>query len=151
MNKMSTEKLALVIALTGFALASTGCPSTVRINSDPPGASVTVNGQHVGTTPTAYTDTAIVFSTRHVQLDLEGYQTLHTTISRSGSINVGAALGGFFCLWPLWLWAMDYPDHVNFQLQPIRTMHGKAEEEEPDSEEDEQAEQIPIAALKAGS
>ena len=115
--------LGLFIAMVAM-LILTGCASTVQITSNPPGASVTVDGQYVGETPTSYTDTAIVFTRRQVEVQKEGYQDVRTTISRDGQVNVGALVGGILCLWPLLLWAMDYPTTVNYDLRPAGMADG---------------------------
>jgi hypothetical protein len=100
MKKLVASALALV-----FLAASTGCASTVLINSQPPGAKVFVDGAYIGKAPASYTDTAIV-GTVH-QMGFFG---------RNAQFNAGACVGGVFLLVPF-LWILDYPPQVTYQLQ----------------------------------
>ncbi len=116
---MLRHRFTAAITLAVFTFVATGCASTVLINSSPDGAEVFIDGQSIGYTPTSYTDSGIVFSNRQVEVHLDGYEVHRATIRRDAEINVGALLGGIFCLWPLFLWALDYPSQVNYQLRPL--------------------------------
>jgi hypothetical protein len=114
MNRRAS--IALLLAVSVF---SSACASTVRINSTPEGAQVFVDGAPVGYTPTTYTDTGIVFSQRQVEVRMDGYEVHRATLRRDAELNVGAVVVGFLCLYPLWLWALDYPSQVHYQLRPL--------------------------------
>lgn len=115
---MSKWSVMMATLLFGLVLVfSTGCASTVRITSNPEGADVTVDGRYIGQTPTTYTDTAVILSTRQVRVEKPGYRTTETTISRDGDLNVGALVGGIVCLVPF-LWLLDYPSVVTYELRP---------------------------------
>ena len=116
--KMSLRSIRPVVAIVAVAMLalSIGCASTVEIDSEPQGAEVRIDGQNIGKTPTHYTDNSIVFTTKRVEIKKEGYEPIRTQITRDGPINVGAVIGGFFCAWPLFLWAFDYPKYVNYDL-----------------------------------
>ena len=113
---MKNAKRLFAAAVILTLVFASGCASSVQINSEPPGADVTVNGQHIGTTPTSYSDTAIVGTTHQVRLEKEGYETTSAQLTRTGNLNVGALIGGLFCLFPF-LWVLNYPASVNYQLE----------------------------------
>ena len=101
-----------------IVLAS-GCSSSVVINSDPPGAKVYVDGALIGRTPVTYSDSAVVGTEHTLRLEKEGYKPLTTTFSRDREVNLGAAIGGC-CLTPiLWLWLLDYPPYLMYELKPL--------------------------------
>lgn len=110
--------LKRLFVLFALAAVATGCASTVEINSDPPGADVTIDGQYIGETPTTYSDSSVVMSTRQVILEKQGYETQRAQLRRDGDINVLAVVGGFFLCWVTWLWALDYPSYVEYKLRP---------------------------------
>jgi hypothetical protein len=105
----------LIAAVTIGAFG--GCASSTLIQTQPPGARVYVNGAAVGTTPYTMTDTKIVGSTTAIRLELPGYQTLDTTISRNEELDVLPLIGGLLLLVPF-LWVMKYQAGHNYQLQP---------------------------------
>ncbi len=102
-------------ALTVSAFA--GCASSTVLQSNPPGARVSLNGVVVGTTPYTMTDTKIVGSTTPIRLEYPGYQTLDTSISRNEELDVGPLIAGIFLLVPL-LWVEKYQAVHMYQLQP---------------------------------
>lgn len=106
--------LALAPAL-GLVLA--GCPSSVRIVTEPPGAHVRVDGQPLGPAPVVYTDVAPVGTTHYVEVSLQGYQTTQVVFSRNARIQPAAVCAGMICLLP-WAWALDYPDRLVVPLRP---------------------------------
>ncbi len=112
----SSSMLVLILGLFG-------CASTVEIDSEPQGASVEIDGDHIGETPVEYTDTATVLAEQRLVLELDGYETVRTTLERNGDINTEAFVLGLvgIAVWPLlpaWLWVFDYPDYVDHELTP---------------------------------
>lgn len=107
--------MRLVASLTLCALAS--CASTTMIQSQPPGAKLYLNGEPVGVTPYAMTDTKIIGSTTTVRLELPGYEPTTGVITRNEEFNVGACIGGAFLLFPF-LWVMGYKPVHTFELRP---------------------------------
>jgi hypothetical protein len=105
------------VLLLSFVLS--GCTSSVTIKSDPPGASVMVDGVYIGETPTTYSDQAIVMSRRRVVLEKRGYHTVTATITRDSEVNVVAAVIGVACFTPALLWGLNYPREVTFRMQPL--------------------------------
>lgn len=108
---------ALLLAL-GVFLGS--CSSTTIIQSNPSGARVYMNEEFKGTTPYTYSDTKIVGSVTYVRLELEGYETLQTILSRNESVDVGAIIGGLF-VWIPFLWTMKYNPVHNYELKPLKS------------------------------
>ncbi len=122
-SKWRIFALGLVILMV--LSTAVGCASTTTIDSDPQGATVTINGQHVGTTPVQYTDSATIMARHTVVLEKPGYETSRATLRRDGDINVGAAVAagvGFItCIGtPLLvslLWVLEYPEYNEYALQ----------------------------------
>jgi PEGA domain len=106
----------LVSAVTLCSLAS--CASTTLIQSQPPGARLYLNGEVVGATPYALTDTKIVGSTTTVRLELPGFETTNGAITRNEEFDVGACVGGVFLLVPF-LWIMGYKPTHTFEMRPL--------------------------------
>jgi hypothetical protein len=105
--------LAAAVTLGAF----TGCASSTVLQTQPPGARVSINGLVVGQTPYVMTDTGIVGTKTLVRFEYPGYAPLDVTLSRSEEVDVLPLVAGIFLLVPL-LWVMKYqPTHV-FQLQP---------------------------------
>lgn len=124
---MTTRRhsLPLRLAAASTLLAFASCASTTMIQSQPTGAKVYLNGEPVGVTPYAMTDTKIVGTTTMVRLEYPGYEPLNGVIARNEELDVGACIGGFFVLVP-WLWIMRYkPVHV-FELHPAGAYPGGA-------------------------
>lgn len=94
------------------------CSSTTMIQSEPSGAKVYLNGEPVGTTPYAYSDTKIVGSVNSVELVKDGYAPLNTYFSRDEEVDVGAIIGGLFVLVPF-LWTMKYKPVHTYELAPL--------------------------------
>ena len=101
-----------------FLVLFSSCASTTLIQSQPPGAKLYVNGEHVGKTPYSHTDSKIVGTTVTVRLEKEGYETMTTAFNRNEELDVGALVGGIFFIWPLFLWVMKYQPTHTYSLIP---------------------------------
>jgi hypothetical protein len=113
-SSMSILLLFVVLAVIFF----NSCASSTLITSEPPGAELYVNGQHVGKTPFTYSDTRIIGNKVDITLEKEGFIPLSTFFTRTEEVDVGAIVGGLF-VWPAFLWAMKYnPEHF-YELAPI--------------------------------
>jgi hypothetical protein len=99
-------------------LSVASCASTTMIQSQPPGAKLFLNGEPVGVTPYAMTDTKIVGSTTMVRLEAPGYEPTNGVIARNEEFDVGACIGGVFILFPF-LWIMGYKPIHPFELRPL--------------------------------
>lgn len=110
-------KVTALLLAVGVFLGS--CSSTTLIQSNPSGAKVYMNEEYKGTTPFTYSDTKIVGSVTNVRLELEGYETFQTVLSRNESVDVGAIIGGLFVWIPL-LWIMKYNPVHTYELKPLK-------------------------------
>lgn len=110
-------KNGILILLAG-SIFFMSCSSTTLIQSNPSGAKLYLNGEPVGTTPYSHTDTKIIGTQTTVQLQLEGYQPLHTYFSRDEEVDIGAVVGGVFVLIPF-LWTMKYKAAHYYELTPL--------------------------------
>lgn len=84
----------------------------------PNGAKLYMDGEPVGITPYAYTDTKIVGSSTPVRLVMKGYQDFNGVLKRNEEANVGAIIGGLFLLFPFF-WTMDYKSSHTYELIPV--------------------------------
>lgn len=113
----------LLIQVTGIILCSailfSSCASTTMMQSIPTGAKLYMDGEPVGTTPYAHTDTKIVGSTTPFRMTLEGYEDYNGLLKRNEEVNVGAIIGGIFLLFPF-LWTMDYKPTHTYELIPVK-------------------------------
>jgi hypothetical protein len=105
----------LIAALT--LCAFTGCASSTVLQTQPPGATVSINGFVVGRTPYQLTDTKIVGSATPIRFEYPGYAPLDVMLFRNEEVDVLPLIGGIFVLVPF-LWVMKYQANHNFQLQP---------------------------------
>lgn len=85
------------------------------ITSTPDGAQLYVDGTYVGTTPHLLRDSKVAFSSTHLRLERNGYESLYTTITKDSNPQAGPIIGGFFFVFP-WLWALGYDDNHHFTL-----------------------------------
>ena len=108
---------ARIVAVGLAATMVAACAGQTVIRSNPPGATVFMNGVPVGRTPYLMKDRKIVGSTTSIRLEHPGYEPLDLVIARNEKLDAVALIGGLFLLVPL-LWIMEYnPDHF-FTLNP---------------------------------
>jgi len=107
----------LVAAVTLGAFA--GCASSTVLQTQPPGARVTINGAMVGNTPYTLTDSKILYSSTPLHFEYPGYAPLDVTLVRSEEVDVLPLILGIFTLIPL-LWVMKYQATHVYQLQPAQ-------------------------------
>ena len=105
--------IACAVTLCAFA----GCASSTVLQTQPPGARVSINGAVVGNTPYTLTDTKIVGSTTPIHFEYPGYAPLDVTLSRSEEVDILPLIAGIFLLVPL-LWVTKYQATHLYQLQP---------------------------------
>ena len=84
-----------------------GCASATIIKSEPDGAKLYLNGQHMGETPYTFADRAAAGTMRTVKLKKEGYEDFTGYIKRE-TLSVGALICGILFLIPL-IWILEYP------------------------------------------
>lgn len=97
MNKATLLSLATILIVSGCATVVTGTKDTINFNSEPDGATITVAGRVIGTTPVSTEvrkdhNVAVTF-------EKEGYKTFTTQLSTTtnpwffGNIVIGGFLG----------------------------------------------------------
>ena len=128
-----------------FLILFASCASSTVIRTLPGEAKLYLNEEFVGETPYNHEDTKIVGSRTSVRLEKDGYETLHTNITRNEEADVGAIIGGIFFLFPF-LWTMGYKSSHQYELVPLDT-EGNEELEDlevgsSDSLTDEQYDQL---------
>jgi hypothetical protein len=134
MRKPTTTTRIISLFLAGSVLW-TSCASTTMIRSVPTGAKVYLNGEPVGVTPYAHTDTKIVGSTTMVKLTKEGYETLYTSFARDEEVDVGAIIAGLIMFFPF-IWTMKYKPTHTYELIPGSGSETKIINPQPKSKAD---------------
>jgi hypothetical protein len=144
---MAQRPALLPLLLAGlFALPlAGGCAHQVTIDTDPPGATVEVDGEEVGQSPITLDEESGFFDEHKVVIKKEGYAPLEAEVVQSepiwplaiGSLCLGPFSFGLSCLGCLW--SMRYPDKVEFKLSPELAADGSGATEKAiaDEEEDE--------------
>ena len=117
MKSIKTQTRSLAFFFLSLVLCAS-CSSSTLIHSIPSGAKLYLDGEPVGRTPYRHTDTRITGATMGVKLEMEGYETLHSSFSRNEEVDVGAVVGGVFFFWPF-LWTMKYKPTHSFELSPL--------------------------------
>ena len=117
------QHVITAITATVFLIAATGCSHIVTIDSDPPGAEISVNGQKIGNAPVQYTEKTGWDKAYQLEARKSGYKTAKTTIQQSDfntSVIIGV-VGASLCFFP-WslaglLVARQLPDSVVVSLE----------------------------------
>lgn len=114
MIKHATSKKSIAIVLA-ISILFASCVSTTLIQTEPPGATVFIDGQRLGVTPFSYSDTRIIGSVVNLRLEKEGYEPIYTFFVRNEQVDVGAIVGGLF-IWVPFLWSMKYNPYRTYYL-----------------------------------
>ena len=123
--RRNLNNLRVISMLLSLLILIASCSSTTMIQSNPPGATVYMNGQMVGKTPYKHRDSKIVGSMTTINLEKENFDNFNTTLTRDEEVDVGAVIGGIFFLFPF-LWTMKYQPWHNYELVPSNTAEVKA-------------------------
>ena len=119
MKRFAVSVVILCLVLTPvFAFASS---KTIRIESNPEGATIHMDGQKVGVTPLSITVDNIYWyesNNKHeFKAEKAGYTSSIQTVQPSET-NVQKVLCAVVCVIP-WLWVVEPPDVVKFTLYPV--------------------------------
>lgn len=110
--------MAKILMSVLIVILLSGCVTNtmVTIESDPPGASVYVDGRPIGETPTRTRMSNAAWEDPIIKLEKEGYRTVVDDVDKE--IKIVNGIVGLF-LWPAWLWVWG-PDNIQYYyLQPI--------------------------------
>lgn len=119
--------LALTAAL---GLVVSACSHVVTIDSEPPGATIYVNGQKQGTAPVQYTEKTGWNNTYRIEAKKRGYSKTERTVEQTEwnstvlGVSSATAVIGFFLVGPLSLaalvgiaFAKQMPDQITVELE----------------------------------
>ncbi len=92
-SRQSTGSLALLLVCV-FLLQ--GCLQTTRINTDPPGAQITLNGAPIGETPVYYNTRAGIPKTYFLEIEKRGCKKVETKLESAyrADISLGLLIPG---------------------------------------------------------
>jgi hypothetical protein len=79
--KRTHPRPSLVVVGAVALCASASCASSTLLQTEPPGATVSINGRLVGSTPYQLSDKKI-YSKKQLHFELPGYQPLDVTLKR---------------------------------------------------------------------
>lgn len=108
---------ALRLVTFGVLVSAIGCHKSVRIESEPSGARVSVNGVYHGVTPVRVSLQYDIFTTHNVELQKEGYRNTYAPIPSEGSL--GVAICGYIICPALIIWARKPVSEAVFVLTAI--------------------------------
>jgi hypothetical protein len=103
-------------------LVMTGCSHTVSIDSDPPGAKIKVNGQHMGNGPVMFTETTGWEKSYEVVAEKPGFKTSRRYVKQT-EWNVGVLAASIICGGPTLIglagimFSRQLPDRVVVTLE----------------------------------
>lgn len=143
MKEPRLHPLKATIALALATIAGTGCAHTVVIESEPPGAEIVVNGEHLGATPVITEQRTGTGGRLYVSASADSYETADVVITQSEwfwwpAIIAATPLLGLGVVWVPFVgpvitlvWAaitsptlaslaflQKYPDRVKVTLRP---------------------------------
>jgi len=114
-----------VLACTAaLSLAASACSHVVTIDSEPPGATIYVNGEKQGTAPVQYTEKTGWSTAYRIEAKKKGYAKTQRTVQQTEwhtGMMVGSIIAGTCILFP-WgyaglAFARQMPDHVTVELE----------------------------------
>ncbi len=92
MKWIVSRSMPVIFALLVVTLLLQGCLQTSRINTDPPGAHVSLNGAPLGKTPLYYSTRAGIPKTYFLEIDKPGYKRVETKVESNYRADVSLAL-----------------------------------------------------------
>lgn len=109
-----------------------GCAHSVTIQSDPPGATVFVDGDKRGPAPVTLEETSGFLKSHRVRVEMDGYSTVDTTILQT--TPVWPVVAPSVCLAPVTLggsclglmWGLRYGSAYEYRLSKIGEEPGGA-------------------------
>ncbi len=105
----------LLAASVALSLA-VGCGSSTTIYSQPPGATVYVDGKRVGTTPYLYSDVKPLGAQTRVRVAMSGYEPVDDVLRRDERWELLPVVSGVFLMFLPWPWAMGYHPEREYVL-----------------------------------
>ncbi|AEE17597.1 PEGA domain-containing protein [Treponema brennaborense] len=115
---MKSKVFVSVAAVVTAVLLGTGCVSgtNVRFVSDVPGAQVYVDGELVGTTPTAVKLSNAVWESPDVLIVKEGYKDTYTELKKE--VKPVNLVCGLLLWWPSLLYVYGPKQNQSYVLTP---------------------------------
>jgi hypothetical protein len=110
--KSAVLKSIAIFVICAIFLA--GCATMVRIDSNVPGARVTVNDEFIGNAPAQTSLSDFDFNNYDVVISADGYRAYHGQLRKE--FKVGAFVGGLFLLFP-WLWVYGPSPYQTFEIE----------------------------------
>ncbi len=92
MKWIVSRSMPVIFALLVVTLLLQGCLQTSRINTDPPGAHVSLNGAPLGKTPLYYSTRAGIPKTYFLEIDKPGYKRVETKVESNYRADVSLTL-----------------------------------------------------------
>jgi hypothetical protein len=113
---MATRSVSVAVVLLALGLTS-GCYTTTRIETDPPGLDAELNGRSLGKTPVSARVSDWAGTRHYIRFKKDG-RTITYPISLQKEIKWVPAITGFIALYIPWLWAYGVRSHYHFDIKP---------------------------------
>lgn len=113
---MKAKYVYSAVAVFVLLMFVSSCATTSRIESDPQGAKVYINGDYLGETPLQETLSNFIGNNYTIRLEKSGYRTLVRVLDKEGKILEATA--GYFLLVPL-LWVYGPKSYYYFTMDKL--------------------------------
>ncbi|MCP4500235.1 MAG: PEGA domain-containing protein [Deltaproteobacteria bacterium] len=115
-------RLVAVFTCSIFAFTTVACSHVVTIDSEPPGATIYVNGEKLGTAPVSYTEKTGWDKSYEISAKKKGYSKTRKRLTQDSwnvPLMAGSILGFFCCTFPIvgLYFSKQLPDHVIVRLE----------------------------------
>jgi hypothetical protein len=104
-------------AFAVLLVTAAGCASTTVLSTQPPGATVQLDGMMLGQTPFTFTETVSVFTKHMLVMRKDGFEDLSATI-QPDQWQAGKIVLSILCFVPGLFWSTEYPPAYNFVMVP---------------------------------
>ncbi|MCX5914291.1 MAG: PEGA domain-containing protein [Deltaproteobacteria bacterium] len=101
-----------------LVLVITGCSTFVTIRTEPEEAKIYINDEPKGKTPFTGKLENGVFQHYIYRIEAPGYKPLYGELSME--FKWGPFIGGWFFLWPMWLWASGPRAFYSLELEQAK-------------------------------
>ncbi len=112
------NKIYIILVVILMGIAEFGCATVTKVNSDPRGAKLYVNGEYVGETPAIYHSERDLGRRYRFQLIKEGYEPLDFYVDSEMSWIVGYLMWNPYTMLAYqWAWGLN--DGMKIHMKPV--------------------------------
>lgn len=115
---MKTKFIGILLLIVTVGMTFTGCVTStnVRFTSDEPGATIMIDGENVGTTPTQVKMSNAIWEDPDVLIKKEGFKDLNVGVKKE--VKPVNLICGIIIWWPSLLWVYGPKQNQSYVLVP---------------------------------